>query len=127
MTITLYDTLSKSMKTFQPQTEKRVTMYVCGPTVYDFPHVGNARPAIVFDILYRLLKSAYPSVLYARNYTDIDDKIFAVASASAISASYLALSASSIALRISYRLLSFLSNLNNFIFTHNFGSLFHHC
>ncbi len=75
MTITLYDTLSKSMKTFQPQTEKRVTMYVCGPTVYDFPHVGNARPAIVFDILYRLLKSAYPSVLYARNYTDIDDKI----------------------------------------------------
>ena len=80
MTITLYDTLSKSMKTFQPQTGKRVTMYVCGPTVYDFPHVGNARPAIVFDILYRLLKSAYPSVLYARNYTDIDDKIFAVAS-----------------------------------------------
>ena len=84
MTITLYDTLSKSMKTFQPQTEKRVTMYVCGPTVYDFPHVGNARPAIVFDILYRLLKSAYPSVLYARNYTDIDDKIFAVASETGI-------------------------------------------
>ena len=85
MTITLYDTLSKSMKTFQPQTEKRVTMYVCGPTVYDFPHVGNARPAIVFDILYRLLKSAYPSVLYARNYTDIDDKIFAVASENGVS------------------------------------------
>ena len=85
MTITLYDTLSKSMKIFQPQTEKRVTMYVCGPTVYDFPHVGNARPAIVFDILYRLLKSAYPSVLYARNYTDIDDKIFAVASETGIS------------------------------------------
>lgn len=84
MTITLYDTLSKSMKTFQPQTGKRVTMYVCGPTVYDFPHVGNARPAIVFDILYRLLKSAYPSVLYARNYTDIDDKIFAVASETGI-------------------------------------------
>ena len=59
-------------------------MYVCGPTVYDFPHVGNARPAIVFDILYRLLKSAYPSVLYARNYTDIDDKIFAVASETGI-------------------------------------------
>ena len=85
MTITLYDTLSKSMKIFQPQTEKRVTMYVCGPTVYDFPHVGNARPAIVFDILYRLLKSAYPSVMYARNYTDIDDKIFAVASENGVS------------------------------------------
>ena len=85
MTITLYDTLSKSMKTFQPQTEKRVTMYVCGPTVYDFPHVGNARPAIVFDILYRLLNSAYPSVLYARNYTDIDDKIFEVASQNGVS------------------------------------------
>ena len=85
MTITLYDTLSKSLKTFQPQTEKRVTMYVCGPTVYDFPHVGNARPAIVFDILYRLLKSAYPSVLYARNYTDIDDKIFTVASENGVS------------------------------------------
>ena len=85
MTITLYDTLSKSIKTFQPLAEKRVTMYVCGPTVYDFPHVGNARPAIVFDILYRLLKSAYPSVLYARNYTDIDDKIFAVASENGVS------------------------------------------
>ena len=85
MTITLYNTLSKSIKTFQPLAEKRVTMYVCGPTVYDFPHVGNARPAIVFDILYRLLKSAYPSVLYARNYTDIDDKIFAVASENGVS------------------------------------------
>ena len=80
MIISLYDTLSKSMKTFQPQKENIVTMYVCGPTVYDFPHVGNARPAIVFDILFRLLKSAYPNVLYARNFTDIDDKIFAVAS-----------------------------------------------
>jgi len=85
MTIALYDTLSKSIRDFQPQTGKKVTMYVCGPTVYDFPHVGNARPAIVFDILYRLLKSAYPSVLYARNYTDIDDKIFTVASETGVS------------------------------------------
>ena len=57
-------------------------MYVCGPTVYDFPHVGNARPAIVFDILFRLLKTIYPNVLYARNFTDIDDKIFIAASES---------------------------------------------
>ena len=85
MIISLYDTLSKSIKTFQPQTENTATMYVCGPTVYDFPHVGNARPAIVFDILFRLLKSAYPNVVYARNFTDIDDKIFAVASDTGVS------------------------------------------
>ena len=85
MIISLYDTLSKSIKTFQPQTENTATMYVCGPTVYDFPHVGNARPAIVFDILFRLLKSAYPNVVYARNFTDIDDKIFAAASDTGVS------------------------------------------
>lgn len=50
-------------------------MYVCGPTVYDTPHLGNARPAVVFDVLYRLLKASYPQVVYARNFTDIDDKI----------------------------------------------------
>ena len=85
MAIKLYDTFSKSMMPFVPKTDKRVTMYVCGPTVYDFPHVGNARPAIVFDILFRVLKSVYTNVLYARNFTDIDDKIFAVASDSGLS------------------------------------------
>ena len=80
MAINLYDTYTKSTKPFIPKTDKRITMYVCGPTVYDFPHVGNARPAIVFDILFRLLKTIYPNVLYARNFTDIDDKIFIAAS-----------------------------------------------
>src|SRR3546814_11081340 len=52
-------------------------MYVCGPTVYDTPHIGNARPVIVFDVLNRLLRNDLPAVVYARNYTDVDDKIIA--------------------------------------------------
>ena len=79
MTIRLYNTLSGEKETFQPLTPERVTMYVCGPTVYNLAHIGNARPVVVFDTLYRLLQTAFDEVVYARNITDIDDKIIAVA------------------------------------------------
>jgi cysteinyl-tRNA synthetase len=75
----LHNTLSGRKEPFEPQDPKRVTMYVCGPTVYSFAHIGNARPAVVFDVLARMLRRRYPGVLYARNITDIDDKINAVA------------------------------------------------
>lgn len=75
MSIALYNTLSKSKEAFVPLDPERVTMYVCGPTVYNRVHIGNARPAVVFDTLYRVLQSQYPNVVYARNITDIDDKI----------------------------------------------------
>src|SRR3546814_19704377 len=54
-----------------------ITMYVCGPTLYDTPHIGNARPVIVFDVLNRLLRNDFPAVVYARHYTDVDDTITA--------------------------------------------------
>jgi cysteinyl-tRNA synthetase len=75
--IDLYNSLSRSVERFTPQDPNYVTMYACGPTVYDVPHLGNARPAVVFDVLYRLLRLAYgaDTVKYARNFTDIDDKI----------------------------------------------------
>jgi len=75
----LHNTLSGRKEPFEPQDPKRVTMYVCGPTVYSFAHIGNARPAVVFDVLARVLRRRYPGVLYARNITDIDDKINAAA------------------------------------------------
>jgi cysteinyl-tRNA synthetase len=75
MALRLYDTMRREKVAFTPADPNRVTMYVCGPTVYDLAHVGNARPVIVFDVLYRLLKRLYPRVTYARNVTDIDDKI----------------------------------------------------
>ena len=77
MTLHLYDTFSKSKRLFKPIDPANVRMYVCGPTVYDFPHIGNARPLVIFDILYRLLKEIYGAhnVTYVRNITDIDDKI----------------------------------------------------
>ena len=77
MEIQLYNTLNKKVELFEPQDDKNVRMYVCGPTVYDEPHVGNIRPIIVFDILYRILCHKYgkKSVSYARNITDVDDKI----------------------------------------------------
>jgi cysteinyl-tRNA synthetase len=75
MSIALYNTLSKSKEAFVPLDPERVTMYVCGPTVYNRVHIGNARPAVVFDTLYRVLQSQYLNVVYARNITDIDDKI----------------------------------------------------
>jgi cysteinyl-tRNA synthetase len=73
----LYNTLTKTKELFQPLDLSNVRMYVCGPTVYDFAHIGNARPVIVFDVLYRLLRHLYGEkhVTYVRNITDIDDKI----------------------------------------------------
>jgi cysteinyl-tRNA synthetase len=79
MTIRLYNTLSGEKEPFQPLTPERVTMYVCGPTVYNLAHIGNARPVVVFDALYRLLQTGFDEVVYARNITDIDDKIIAAA------------------------------------------------
>ena len=75
--ITLYNTKTRRKERFQPLDPKDVRMYVCGPTVYDRAHIGNARPVIVFDVLYRLLRHVYGAdhVTYARNFTDVDDKI----------------------------------------------------
>jgi cysteinyl-tRNA synthetase len=77
MELRLYDTLSKEKRTFAPIDPGNVRMYVCGPTVYDFAHIGNARPVIVFDVLFRLLRHVYGAdhVKYVRNITDVDDKI----------------------------------------------------
>ena len=75
----VYNTLTRRKEAFEPLDPARITMYVCGPTVYDYPHIGNARPAVVFDLLYRVLRNRYPHVVYARNFTDIDDKINAAA------------------------------------------------
>tara|TARA_R110000824_G_scaffold390760_24_gene588153 strand:+ start:30107 stop:31492 length:1386 start_codon:yes stop_codon:yes gene_type:complete len=75
----LYNTLTRTKEEFQPVDPARVTMYVCGPTVYNFAHIGNARPAVVFDVLARVLRRLYPNVVYARNITDIEDKIIAAA------------------------------------------------
>ena len=79
MSLALYNTLSRKKDPFTPLDTERVTMYVCGPTVYNRVHIGNARPAVVFDTLYRVLQSLYPNVQYARNITDIDDKIMRTA------------------------------------------------
>ena len=77
MDLRLYDTLSREKRSFVPLDPKNVRMYVCGPTVYDYAHIGNARPVIVFDVLFRLLRHLYgePHVTYVRNITDVDDKI----------------------------------------------------
>ena len=75
----LYNTLTNKKEEFKAINPSHITMYVCGPTVYDFAHVGNARPVVVFDTLVRLLRHDYGKVTYARNITDIDDKIIAAA------------------------------------------------
>jgi len=77
----LYDTLAREKRVFTPADPERVTMYVCGPTVYNRAHIGNARPAVVFDVLARLLRHRYGAdkVVYARNVTDVDDKIIKAA------------------------------------------------
>ncbi|MDT8449967.1 MAG: cysteine--tRNA ligase [Wenzhouxiangellaceae bacterium] len=75
MTLVLYNTLTRRKQPFEPLDPERVTMYACGPTVYNYAHIGNARPAVIFDLLYRLLQTRYPNVVYARNITDVDDKI----------------------------------------------------
>ena len=83
MPLVLHNTLSRRKEEFRPLDPARVRLYVCGPTVYDFAHIGNARPVIVFDLLFRLLRFAYGAdhVVYARNITDVDDKIIAAAAA----------------------------------------------
>jgi cysteinyl-tRNA synthetase len=87
MELRLYDTLTREKRTFTPIDPARVRMYVCGPTVYDFAHIGNARPVIVFDVLFRLLRHVYGEkhVAYVRNVTDVDDKINARAAERGIS------------------------------------------
>jgi len=77
MELKLYDTLTREKRPFVPLDPSRVRMYVCGPTVYDFAHIGNARPVIVFDVLFRLLRHLYGAehVTYVRNITDVEDKI----------------------------------------------------
>ncbi len=86
MQITLTNTMTRRKEPFVPTDPARVTMYVCGSTVYNHPHIGNARPAVVFDLLFRLLRHAYgeKSVIYASNYTDIDDKIIKAAAAEGV-------------------------------------------
>ena len=81
MALSLYNTQTRKKETFVPLNEKQVGMYVCGPTVYDLAHIGNARPIVVFDVLYRLLRKIYGEgcVKYVRNITDVDDKINAAA------------------------------------------------
>ncbi len=75
MSLKLYNTKTGQKQKFTPISPDNVTMYLCGPTVYNLAHIGNARPAVVFDVLYRLLKHHFPKVTYVRNITDIDDKI----------------------------------------------------
>src|ERR1043165_1623055 len=84
--IRLHDTMTREKREFVPLNPQRITMYVCGPTVYGRAHIGNARPAVVFDTLARLLRHHYgaDSLVYARNITDIDDKIIAAADAEGV-------------------------------------------
>jgi cysteinyl-tRNA synthetase len=87
MELKLYDTLTREKRVFTPLDPANVRMYVCGPTVYDFAHIGNARPVIVFDVLFRLLRHIYGAdhVTYVRNITDVDDKINARAAERGVS------------------------------------------
>ena len=87
MALKLYNTLSRTKEEFRPLDAKNVRMYVCGPTVYDYAHIGNARPVIVFDVLYRLLRHLYgdAAVTYVRNITDVEDKINARAAEEGVS------------------------------------------
>ncbi|MFN7185303.1 MAG: class I tRNA ligase family protein, partial [Alphaproteobacteria bacterium] len=75
----LTNTLTRREEIFTPLDPTHVKMYVCGPTVYAAPHIGNARSVVVYDLLYRLLRHDFPRVTYARNITDVDDKINAAA------------------------------------------------
>lgn len=81
----LTNSMTRTKDPFEPGNPDRVTMYVCGPTVYSFAHIGNARPAVVFDVLAQVLRAQFSKLTYARNVTDIDDKIIAAASAQSVS------------------------------------------
>ena len=87
MALTIYNTAAREKQVFTPIDPKNVRMYVCGPTVYDFAHIGNARPVIVFDVLFRLLRHSYGEkhVTYVRNITDVEDKIIARAAERGVS------------------------------------------
>ena len=86
MSLSLYDTMAREKRPFEPRDPQRVTMYVCGPTVYNYSHIGNFRPVIVFDVLFRVLRERYgaDAVVYAANVTDVDDKINAKAAAEGV-------------------------------------------
>ena len=75
MEIKFYNSLSNSVEVFKPLHDGKVSMYVCGPTVYNYPHIGNMRPVVVFDILRRFLTYVGYDVTYVSNFTDVDDKI----------------------------------------------------
>jgi cysteinyl-tRNA synthetase len=81
MALHVYNTQTRQKEAFKPLEDDKVKMYVCGPTVYNLVHIGNARPVVVFDTLFRMLQSEYSEVIYARNITDIDDKIMKAAAA----------------------------------------------
>src|SRR5579862_853040 len=87
MSLTLYDTMARKKRPFIPADPRRVTMYVCGPTVYNYSHIGNFRPVVVFDVLFRVLRRLYgeSAVVYAANVTDVDDKINAKAAEEGVS------------------------------------------
>ena len=84
MALRLHNSLTRRTEDFVPIDPKRVTLYVCGPTVYNYVHIGNARPYVAFGLLARLLRRLYPNVVYARNITDVDDKINAAATAAGV-------------------------------------------
>lgn len=81
----LFNSMGRQLEALEPRDPGHVRMYVCGPTVYSFAHIGNARPAVVFDVLARVLRAGFPRVTYARNITDVDDKIIAAASTEGMS------------------------------------------
>ncbi|MEM1381945.1 MAG: cysteine--tRNA ligase, partial [Pseudomonadota bacterium] len=81
----LFNSMGRQLQPFAPREPGHVRMYVCGPTVYSFAHIGNARPAVVFDVLARVLRASFPRVTYVRNITDVDDKIIAAASSEGVS------------------------------------------
>ena len=82
--LTLFNSMGRQEAPFEPQDANHVRMYVCGPTVYSYAHIGNARPAVVFDVLARVLRARVPRLTYARNITDVDDKIIAAAEAEGV-------------------------------------------
>jgi len=81
----LFNSMGRKLEAFTPRDAADVRMYVCGPTVYSYAHIGNARPAVVFDVLARRLRAHVPRVTYARNITDVDDKIIAAAATDGVS------------------------------------------
>lgn len=89
MSLNVYNTAARQKEAFIPVDPEHIKMYVCGPTVYNLVHIGNARPVVVFDTLFRVLKTLYPKVTYARNITDIDDKIMKAATEAGVSISEL--------------------------------------